>query len=95
MPPAVYLQGKAMADPHTIVYFGICLIAAWLFQGRVCLFPPTPFPPAPFPLRLCFFPFPIHIHFPHFLGVEYTNTDLTENYVSTACNASEILLGDP
>lgn len=38
VPPAVYLQGKAMADPRTIVYFGICLIAAWLFQGRVFLF---------------------------------------------------------
>lgn len=81
-----------MADPHTIVYFGICLIAAWLFQGRVCLFPPLPSRPLP-PSPL-FFPFPIHIHFPYFLGVEYTNTDLTENYVSNACNASEILLGD-
>lgn len=83
-----------MADPHTIVYFGICLIAAWLFQGRVCLFSPPLLPSRPLPPSPLFFPFPIHIYFPYFLGVEYTNTDLTENYVSTACNASEILLGD-
>lgn len=75
-----------MADPHTIVYLGICLIAAWLFQGRGFL-PPLPPPPL-------FFPFPIHVHFPYILGVEHTNTDLRENYVSTACNVSEILLGD-
>ncbi|KAF7252571.1 RNA-directed DNA polymerase from mobile element jockey [Varanus komodoensis] len=35
--PAVYLQGKAGADLNTIVYFGIWLIAAWLFE--VALFP--------------------------------------------------------
>lgn len=82
-----------MADPNTIVYFGICLIAARLFKGlRVGFsFFFFSFPSLPLPL---FFPFLTHIHFPYFLGVEYTNTDLTDNYVSTACNDSEILLGD-
>lgn len=64
VPPAVYLQGKAMADPRTIVYFGICLIAAWLFQGRVCLFPPSPSLPPPSP-----FAFVFSLPYPHSLSL--------------------------
>lgn len=40
--PLIYLRGKAVADLNTIVYFGICLIAAWLFEVAT---PPHP-PPA-------------------------------------------------